>query len=211
MQHESLGTYEQFPDHKVLVLNRNWQAVNIVGVRQGMAVLFQERAQVVYSRGEHFDLMSLEDWIGFSLRHPPLPDEPYLRTVRMDLRIPRILLLGAYDRIPLQEVRFSRENVFIRDHYTCQDRNRRFKASELNLDHVIPRHMGGQTSWENIVTSCVHCNSKKANRLPHEAGMVLRHRPTHPGSRPFLGGFNYDLQQVPDSWSCFLMRKGAQA
>jgi len=206
MQEDSSGADGRMPSYRVLVLNRNWQAVNIVDVRQGFAFLFQDRARVVYSDKDVFEVMNRAEWLDFSVSNPPDKKHGYIKTVHMRVRIPRILLLNEYDKVPLQEVKFSRENVFIRDHYTCQYCHKRFKPSELNLDHVIPRHRGGQTSWENIVTSCVYCNSKKANRLPHEAGMMLQKRPKAPQNRPVLSRINSDLGQVPLSWEAFLMR-----
>ncbi|NDH48809.1 MAG: HNH endonuclease [Acidimicrobiia bacterium] len=81
---------------------------------------------------------------------------------------------------PRREIRFSRRNVYLRDANTCQYCGRQFRDEELNLDHVVPRDIGGKTNWENIVTACVRCNSRKANRLPEQAGMTLRHPPTKP-------------------------------
>jgi 5-methylcytosine-specific restriction endonuclease McrA len=106
--------------------------------------------------------------------------------VRLDLRLPQILLLREFDRVPVQDTKLNRKNVFERDQYRCQYCGEIFPESKLNLDHVIPRDRGGRTSWENLVTSCIECNSRKANRLPHQAGLSLRRQPLRPKHRPFL-------------------------
>lgn len=101
------------------------------------------------------------------------------------IRVPRVLVLATYDRIPIRNVRFSRMNILLRDGYTCQYCRKKFKRSELNIDHIIPRSRGGGTSWENVVASCHRCNLKKGGRLPEEAGMRLLKKPMKPSQTPF--------------------------
>ncbi len=67
----------------------------------------------------------------------------------------KVIVLAMYDKLPSKEVKFTRHNVFLRDHYTCQYCHEKFGEKELNLDHVMPRDKGGRTTWENIVTSCM--------------------------------------------------------
>lgn len=171
---------------RILVLNRVWQPVNIVGVRRAVAMLFQDNAQVIDPNGGNYEILSACDWLDRSATHPPADDEPSIRSVRLNLRIPQILLLRDFDRVPVQDTKLSRRNVFERDQHKCQYCGEVFSESKLNLDHVIPRDRGGQTSWENLVTSCIDCNSRKANRLPHQAGLSLRRQPLRPKHRPFL-------------------------
>ena len=166
-------------DQRVLVLNRLWQPVNIVGVMRAMNLLFRGRASVVYSDVKGHQVYSSAEWVSYSLSNPPA-DVDSIRSPCIALRIPRVLLLGAYDRVPRREIRFSRRNIYLRDGHQCQYCGRVFREEELNLDHVVPRDVGGKTSWENIVTACVRCNSRKANRLPEQAGMTLRRVPTKP-------------------------------
>ena len=82
--------------------------------------------------------------------------------------------------MPKKEVKFTRHNIFERDKNTCQYCGRVFDRKDLNLDHVIPRDRGGPTTWENIVCSCIECNTQKANRTPQEAGMHLIRKPKRP-------------------------------
>jgi 5-methylcytosine-specific restriction endonuclease McrA len=173
------------PQCRVLVLNRNWQAVNIVGVRRAFGLLWQDHARVINTRGGDFAPLDAGEWIGFSEETGPHPEEDVVHTVRLKILIPKVLLLRSFDRLPITEIKFNRENVFIRDNYTCQYTGKRCRASDLTLDHVIPRERGGRTSWENIVTCRRDINSHKANQLPHEAGLKLIRKPFKPKWRPF--------------------------
>jgi len=114
------------------------------------------------------------------------PEGEMVKTISLNIRIPRIIVLLIFERLPKKEVKFTRHNVFERDKNTCQYCDRVFDRSELNLDHVLPRHRGGMTTWENIVCSCIPCNTRKGNRLPHECGMQLRRKPKRPKWRPFV-------------------------
>jgi 5-methylcytosine-specific restriction endonuclease McrA len=171
--------------HRVLVLNRNWQAVNIVGVRRAFSLLCQDHARVINTSNGEFAPMDAAEWIAFSQEVELGPGVAFIHTVRLNILIPKVLLLRSFDRLPITEIKFNRENVFIRDNYTCQYTGKRCKASDLTLDHVIPRERGGRTSWENIVTCRREINSLKANRLPHEAGLQLVRKPVRPKWRPF--------------------------
>ena len=145
---------------------------------------------------EAYQMMNLDEW----LEHSALTGEDAqlgasIQTVNFSIRVPKVLLLRRYDQLPAQEVKFTRDTVFERDDHRCQYCGDTFDTSDLNLDHVIPRDQGGKTSWENIVTSCIRCNSRKANRLPHQAQMHLLRKPTRPKWRPFVSsliGQEYD-------------------
>lgn len=193
--------------YRVLVLNRLWQAVNIVGVQRAFSLLLQDHAQVIYTGDGSFQMMDSAQWLELSEEATPDDDEAYIQTVRMRIRVPKVLLLREYDQLPGHEVRFTRENLFERDHYRCQYCGHNFEAKELNMDHVIPRDRGGRTSWENIVTSCIKCNSRKANRLPHQANMHLIKKPERPRWRPFISSL---IDQSYDSeWEHFIKLKQA--
>ena len=101
-------------------------------------------------------------------------------TISFKIRIPRVIVLLVFDRLPKKEVKFTRHNVFERDKNTCQYCGQLFDRSDLNLDHVVPRDRGGTTTWENVVCSCIPCNTRKGNRLPREAHMSLIRKPKRP-------------------------------
>ena len=179
------GSFETLPHSRVLVLNRNWQAVNIVGVRRAFSLLWQDHARVINTRDGDFSPLEASEWVMLSKQADVSNEEDFIHTIRLKILIPKVLLLRSYDRLPVSETKFNRENVFIRDNYTCQYTGKRCKPSDLTMDHVIPRDRGGRTSWENIVTCRRDINSLKANRLPYEAGLKLIRKPVPPKWRPF--------------------------
>ncbi len=149
-------------------------------------MLFQDNARVIYTDDDSFRVFNSFEWLDFSRQDPPLDRMDYVQTVNERIRLPRIILLNAFDRIPRKEIKFTRNNVFERDKNCCQYCGDEFERADLNLDHVIPRDYGGKTTWENVVCSCIPCNIRKANRLPHEAGMRLIRKPGRPKWRPFV-------------------------
>lgn len=187
-------------DQPVLVLNRLWQAVNVCTVRRAFMLLFQGHAQVVSADGDRtYSTHDFEGWRDVS-RHAP--DDEMVKTVSFRIRIPRIIVLLAFDRLPKKEVKFTRHNVFERDKNTCQYCARVFDRKDLNIDHVIPRDKGGKTVWENVVCSCIPCNTRKGNRLVHEAGLRLLRKPERPKWRPFVQ-FTFGVP-AHESWSHFV-------
>ena len=186
---------------QVLVLNRFWQAINVVGVKRAFSLLVQGHAEVIHQNDEHFELYDFDQWLDASELAED-NDTECLHTVRYMIRLPKVIILKFFDRLPIKEVKFHRKNIFERDDFRCQYCGKHFKEGELNLDHVIPRHHGGRTSWENVVASCISCNSRKADRLPHEAGMHLICKPVRPKWRPFVTvAENKDQHR---SWDRFL-------
>lgn len=172
---------------RVLVLNRNWQAVNIAGVKRAFSLLWQDHARVINTFDGEYTPMDAAEWLEYSAQYKGDADAAVrIRTVKMEILLPKILLLRSYDRLPITEIKFNRYNVFVRDNFTCQYSGIRCRASELTLDHVIPRERGGRTNWENIVTCRRDINERKANRLPHEAGLRLLKKPKKPQWRPFV-------------------------
>ncbi|MEY4690733.1 MAG: hypothetical protein RIT19_1058 [Verrucomicrobiota bacterium] len=186
---------------QVLVLNRLWQAVNVCSVRRALALLFEGNAQVVFGMGDgDYRTLDFQQWRDLS-RTSPDP-EGSVGTVSFRIRVPRVILLMGFDRFPKKEVKFTRHNLFERDRNTCQYCGKTFDRRDLNLDHVIPRDRGGPTTWENIVCSCIPCNTRKANRTPAEAQMRLVRKPKRPKWRPFVQvSFGASIH---DSWRHFL-------
>lgn len=189
-----------FLNQPVLVLNRLWQAVNVCTARRAITLLFEGRAQVVVeSEDGSFQTYNFTEWRDFSSSYT---GDACVHTVSFRIRIPQVILLLMFDRQPKKEVKFTRHNIFERDKNTCQYCGRVFDRKDLNLDHVIPRDRGGPTTWENIVCSCIECNTRKGNRTPQEAGMRLIRKPKRPRWRPFVQ-VNFGLQ-LHDSWKHFI-------
>ncbi|MDP6723364.1 MAG: HNH endonuclease [Pirellulaceae bacterium] len=132
-----------------LVLNRNWQPVNVATVARALVLLWNESARVVDPTD--YQLYSWEDWS--KLR--PRDDERFIQAVRFRLCVPEVITLTGYDRLPSAAVAFSRRNIFKRDHYTCQYCGRQPGVEELTIDHVVPRAQGGESRWDNCVLACL--------------------------------------------------------
>jgi len=183
----------------VLVLNRLWQAVNVCSVRRAFSLLFAGHAQVVETAASGYQTFGFREWQDVSQQYD---GHDVVRTISFKIRVPKVIVLLFYDRFPKKEVKFTRQNVFERDKSTCQYCGRAFDRRELNLDHVIPRDRGGRMVWENIVCSCIECNTRKGNRTPDEAGMRLVKRPRRPKWRPSLVvSFS---KHMDESWRTFL-------
>jgi 5-methylcytosine-specific restriction endonuclease McrA len=187
-------------DQHLLVLNRLWQAVNVCSVRRALTLLFSGHAQVVLETPDgEFQTYNFLEWYDFSIRQPH-PES--ISTISFKIRIPRVIMLLFFDRLPTKEVKFTRHNIFERDKNPCQYCGRVLDKKDLNLDHVIPKDRGGPTTWENIVCSCIECNTKKGNHTPQEAGMRLIRKPKKPKWRPFVQ-INFNIPQH-DSWKHFI-------
>jgi 5-methylcytosine-specific restriction endonuclease McrA len=186
---------------QVLVLNRLWQAVNVCSVRRALTLLFEGNAQVVFGDGDgDYRTLNFQQWRDLSAADPEADGS--VSTVSLRIRVPRVILLMGFDRFPKKEVKFTRHNLFERDQNTCQYCGKVFDRRDLNLDHVVPRDRGGPTTWENIVCSCIPCNTRKANRTPAEAHMRLVRKPKRPKWRPFVQvSFGASMH---DSWRHFL-------
>jgi 5-methylcytosine-specific restriction endonuclease McrA len=166
-------------DTGVLVLNRVYQPVHITSVRRAFTMLYQGAAKAIDGQ---FQLFDFESWSALAAA----AHEEAIGTVGGRVRIPRVIVLLAYDRLPRARVRFSRFNIYARDDNTCQYCGRRHPRADLNLDHVVPRSRGGSTSWENVVCSCVPCNLRKGGRTPEEAGLRLLRAPARPRWTPMF-------------------------
>lgn len=166
----------------VLVLNRLWQAVNICSVRRAFCLLYLGQAQVV-DAATGYQTFTYDQWFDFSKN---FPNGDTLQGVNFRIGIPKIIVLLLFERLPRKEVKLTRQNVFERDNYTCQYCRQPFDRKSLNIDHVLPRNRGGKTSWENLVCSCIECNTRKGSRTPEEARMPLLRPPRRPRLRPFL-------------------------
>ena len=177
-----------------LVLNRNWQPITVSTVARALVKVFSGAARVVDP--SDFQLYSWENWSS----QRPRDGELFIQAGRIRLRVPEVVTLTHYDRLPRQAVTFSRRNLFKRDHFTCQYCGDQPGSDELTIDHVIPRSQGGVTSWTNCVLACVECNAFKSNRTPEQAGLRLKHKPAQPAWRAFYAAPEVRIE----SWSRFL-------
>ncbi|MCS7263539.1 MAG: HNH endonuclease [Armatimonadetes bacterium] len=146
----------------VLVLNRNYEPLNVVSAKRAIVLLMKGKAEMVKSANGLI-----------------------IQATRESIPVPSVVRLMVYARRPPARVRLNRRSILIRDDYTCQYCG--YHGPGLTIDHVIPKDKGGKTDWDNLVACCTRCNSKKGNRTPEEAGMILRKRPRKPAYLPYMG------------------------
>ncbi|WP_157605959.1 HNH endonuclease [Schlesneria paludicola] len=200
---------------QTLVLNRNWQPVGVASVARSLTLVAAERARIVDPAD--FQQHTWADWA----KRIPQDDELFVQSVTSRIRVPEVITLTEYDRVPTNTVTFSRRNIYKRDRYTCQycGRHSRFigvdnrdsqaersprheclRTEDLTIDHVLPRSRGGTSVWENCVLACLECNLRKADRTPAEAHMPLQKVPTRPTWKPLYAQHDVRI----GSWSKFL-------
>ena len=188
----------------VLVLNRLYMAVRVVNVRRALSMLYRDMAEVISVEDGQYLSYDFGDWVEvseFKSRFEPERHD-WIRTVRFQIAVPRIVRLLRYDRIPRVRVKLNRRNLFARDQNHCQYCGRKFSSSELSLDHVVPRSQGGASSWQNLVCACMKCNVRKGGRTPRQAHMKLIAQPRRPRYSPVLTVKLSDSKYA--SWKQFL-------
>ena len=163
----------------VLVLNSLYQAVQVTGVHRAFRLFYAGRARAVTPELESYNFEDRCDL-------PPRAGDVTIRTPTRTIRIPTVIQLIHYARLPNCEVRFNRRNIFIRDRNRCQYCGKTAPPQQLSIDHVMPRSRGGPTTWENVVCCCLDCNTRKGGRTPKEARMKLLRRPVKPRLNPLL-------------------------
>lgn len=165
---------------RILILNSTYEPLSVVSWRRAIRMMFQDKVEIVAEYDRE------------------------IRSVTMAIRLPSVLRLRRYVKHQRYhcQVKFSRSNLYARDRYRCQYCGRRGKPGELNIDHILPRSRGGESTWENVVVACVPCNRRKGDELPEEAGMVPMRRPQRPRWHPAvnlqLGG------RIHPEWQPFL-------
>ena len=172
----------------VLVLNKLYLPIRIINVKRAFSLLFRQLAEVVHIEDGRYLGYDFESWVEISELSREFEPHAYdwISTVRFDIAVPRIVRLLLYEKMPRQQVKFNRRNLFARDSNHCQYCGKKFPTTELSLDHVVPRSRNGENSWENLVCCCMKCNVRKGGRTPAEAGMKLINKPTKPKFSPMI-------------------------
>lgn len=177
-------------NRKVLVLNKGWNPIAVVSLERAMCLVCgtykdgTPKARVL-DAAQDFRLFTWEDWSKLKAGD----GEAVIKGVKHDFRIPEIILLTRYNKLPQQRVHFSRRTIYRRDGNQCQYCGCRPGTSELSIDHVHPRCLGGKTTWENCVLACTNCNRKKADRTLDQCGMKLRKQPFKPKFTLYRGEY----------------------
>lgn len=166
-------------DEEVLVLNHNYEPLNLTSVRRAIVLVLKGRAEVV----KHNDGL---------IRYPSGV-----------ISVPSVVRLSHYARRPPVRVKLSKKSILARDNYTCQYCG--YSGPGLTIDHVIPRERGGRTDWDNLVCCCTRCNIRKGNRTPEEASMSLLKQPRRPAYIPHMGYSKLLAALKHGEWREFLL------
>ena len=159
----------------VLVLNLNYEPVNVCNVKRATVLLGKGKAELLENgRGE-------------------------VHTPTLTIPIPSVIRLVYLVRRPFVKRKLSKKEIFLRDRHTCQYCGQ--QTRELTLDHVIPRRQDGVHTWENVVSAGIPCNRRKAGRTPAEAGMLLLRRPKAPYPNPYYTLHN---RTILEEWRKFI-------
>jgi 5-methylcytosine-specific restriction endonuclease McrA len=183
----------------VLVLNRNWQAINVRTPQEAFCMMATNVATGLEIEGEDcIRPVSWEEWIALPVRE----QDEAVHTVRGPIRVPTVIVAVNYAKVPKKRPKLCARAIRERDGNCCQYTGRLLRPDEGSLDHVVPRSRGGKDAWENLVWSAKEVNQKKADRLPHEAGLKLLSKPRVPKELP-VSALIRNTAAVED-WKLFL-------
>jgi 5-methylcytosine-specific restriction endonuclease McrA len=164
---------------QVLLLNITYEPLRIINWKKAITLLCLGKVEVIEEYGRD------------------------IHSVSFTIKLPSVVRLLKLVKKPKSAVKFSRQNIYLRDRYRCQYCGLQHPTEELTYDHVLPKSRGGKTEWENIVTCCVGCNRQKGGRNPTEARMNLVRKPTRPSWVPAIK-ITIGLKQIPQTWRDYL-------
>ena len=162
-------------NNRVLVLNQDYSPISVCTIQRAFVLVFLKKVELL----KNYSFIQL-------------------RTVSDSFLAPSVIRLRNYKNIPYKTVRLTRQNVFKRDGFTCQYCG---TQRDLTIDHVVPRAKGGKTSWNNLITACKRCNSRKGDNLPHEVGMHVNTKLYRPSYIMFLREFS---GEICEEWKQYL-------
>lgn len=184
----------------ILVLNKRWHPIHVMKAKDALSKAVNENAMFMDETDSV--LYSWEDWVDLFSQDLEYEggDFKYIAAGKYKVRLPEIIVLNKYDKIPKVDIKLTRRNLLIRDKFTCQYTFKKLSLKDATIDHVIPRAQGGKTTWDNVVICDWRINSKKANRTPKEAGLPWP-KPKKPNWHPL---FSHFVQQRPKSWEPYI-------
>lgn len=165
----------------VLVLNRNWQAIDVKTPADAFCMMAAGTATALdIAEGTNMNPTKWADWLALPVRG----SDNAVQTVHGPVRIPTVLVLAKYDKVPKRRPKLSGKGIWERDGGICQYTGKKLSRDEGNIDHIMPRSRGGKTSWDNCVLADKRINSRKADRTPDEVGLKLVRKPAPPREMP---------------------------
>jgi len=183
----------------VLVLNRNWQAINIRTPADAFCQMATNVATALEIEGEnHIRPVTWDEWITLPIRDC----DNAVRTVRGEIRVPTVIVAVNFAKVPKKRPKLCAKTIRERDGNRCQYTGKLLRPDEGSLDHVLPRSRGGKEEWGNLVWSDKSVNARKGNRLPHEAGLKLLSVPRAPKELPVMALIR-NAQDIAD-WKLFV-------
>lgn len=166
--------------HRTLLLDQGYQPISAISWQRAVTLLTLGKVEVIETYKDR-----------------------KLRSRTWVIKMPAVVRLVKAFKRHKKRVKFSRHNVLARDHWKCQYCGKKKPTQELTYDHVIPRAQGGITKWENIVTCCVDCNSRKGGRTPQQAGMRLISQPVRPSWVPIFS-ITTKKGNTPEEWRDYI-------
>ena len=164
--------------HEVLVLNSDYEPLNICTLRRAVLLVFLGKVDVLHEDGQ------------------------ILHTVTVQYRSPSVVRLRIHVKRPRPQLKLSRRSIFARDNYSCQYCGHR--GNDLTVDHVLPRRLGGPTSWDNLVCCCKRCNTRKGDKTLAQVGFALRQLPRRPKYVPFISLTKFITGAQNEVWRDYL-------
>lgn len=161
---------------KTLILNTTFQPLGMTDWQRAITLFYLDKVKIIEYH-----------------------DDFELRTVNRTYGCPSIAMIKDYAKFSIRNVRFSKDNVFIRDNFTCQYCGKQKTRNDLTLDHILPRSRGGVANWLNCCTCCKGCNSWKDDHTPEEAGMRLLTKPYRP-----TWEVNLLKTDIPQEWRKYI-------
>ncbi|MBD3217414.1 MAG: HNH endonuclease [candidate division Zixibacteria bacterium] len=163
-------------NRNVLILNQNYEPLTVCSVKRAVVMMLLGKVEMIETLDGHM-----------------------LHSVSAAIRVPSVVRLGFYVKVPRKRIFLSRKNIIKRDGHKCMYCGRTDGA--MTVDHVVPKRMGGKDTWENLVCACTKCNNRKGDRTPEQANMTLIKKPKKPNHLMFIQRF---IGISDDNWKPYL-------
>lgn len=171
--------------------------IRVIPAIRAFTLLFAGKAFVVDV--EDYAVSTWNEWMELS----PEEGDDVISTSHGAVKLPEVIVLSKYDKLPKKGMKLTKRNIFLRDNFTCQYTGKTVSTKNADIDHVIPKSRGGRTSWDNLVVCSKTVNRAKANKTPQEAGLRLLKRPCKPEPQVIYIDPRMDM---PDSWKKFIAK-----
>ena len=166
--------------HTVLVLNRCWQAIGIKTPTEAISMMYDGSVTAIDINNNQMTPLKWEEWVALPYEEEYL----HIHTTSLSIRIPKVIVLCNFDKVPMKRPKFTMKNLWIRDDGICQYSGKKLTSNTGNIDHIIPKSRGGKSTWSNCVLAHKEINAKKADRTPEESGLKLLKVPKEPRNIP---------------------------